>query len=124
MIYLASPYSHPNPARIRMRFEAARFATASLLLQGLTVYSPIVHGHAIASAHDLPADFEWWMRHCIDMLSRAGDLYVLKLDGWEESRGVKAEIDWWNSNRESTPHYIDPIGLPLPENANVRTASA
>lgn len=111
MIYLASPYSHHNPARRRMRFEAVRAAAAQLMLRGLVIYSPIVHGHAIAEAHELPTDFEFWRRHCLDMLSLAGDLYVLKLNGWDQSIGVRGEIEWWGEHRESDPHYLCPIAL-------------
>lgn len=99
MIYLASPYTHPDPAVMQRRFEDARAATAALLSRGEIVYSPIVHGHAIAIAHDLPKDWGFWQRHCFAMLERADNLYVLMLDGWEQSRGVRAELDWWKAHR-------------------------
>ena len=100
MIYLASPYTHYKPAVMQQRFAAVRAATAALLARGEIVYAPIVHGHAIASAHELPDDHEFWMRHCLAMLERADNLYVLQIDGWDTSRGVRAEIDWWKKHRK------------------------
>lgn len=116
MIYLASPYSHPDPAVMQARFEAVRAAAATLLLRGVPVYAPIVHGHAIATAHQLPTDFDFWMNHCRAMLDRATGLSVLMLHGWSESRGVTAEIKWWRGHRDSDPTYLTVDDL-LPLNA-------
>ena len=93
MIYLAGPYSHKIEAVRVERFEALTKKAAELMNDGFTVYSPITHGHAIAERHDLPLDFEWWSNQCLDMLSRATTLVVLRLDGYAESVGVSAEIE-------------------------------
>jgi len=92
MIYLAGPYSHKDPKVMQERFEALTKRAAELMIDGFTVFSPITHGHAIAERHDLPLDFAWWSNQCLDMLSRATTLVVLRLDGYSESRGVNAEI--------------------------------
>ena len=92
MIYLAGPYSHEDEAMRVARFEALTKKAAELMIDGFTVFSPITHGHAIAERHDLPLDFSWWQHQCLDMLSRASKLIVLRLDGYVESRGVNAEI--------------------------------
>ena len=42
MIYLASPYSDPDPAVRQSRFEAACKATAEMLRAGLIVFSPVM----------------------------------------------------------------------------------
>jgi len=93
MIYLAGPYSHKYKSVRVERFEALTKKAAQLMNDGFTVYSPITHGHAIAERHDLPLDFEWWSNQCLDMLSRATTLVVLRLDGYAESVGVAAEIE-------------------------------
>jgi len=92
MIYLAGPYTHKDGAVRVARFEALTKKAAQLMNDGFTVYSPITHGHAIAERHDLPLDFAWWSNQCLDMLSRATTLFVLRLDGYAESIGVAAEI--------------------------------
>jgi hypothetical protein len=43
MIYLASPYSHPDRAVREERFRGACRATAALLRSGHAVFSPIAH---------------------------------------------------------------------------------
>jgi hypothetical protein len=48
MIYLASPYSHPDPAVREARFREACRAAAKLMRLGQPAFSPIVHGHPIA----------------------------------------------------------------------------
>ncbi len=48
MIYLASPYSHPDAVVREYRFRAACQAAASVMRSGQHVFSPIAHSHAIA----------------------------------------------------------------------------
>ena len=91
MIYLASPYSHPDPAIREQRYHAACRATAALLRIGHTVFSPIVHSHPLASL-GLPTDWKFWARFDRDHLERCDEVWVLTLDGWRESVGVREEI--------------------------------
>lgn len=92
-IYLACPYTHENPAIRESRFEAVTFMAGSLMQTGALVYSPITMGHSICKRCELPQDFAYWEASCISYLtSWATALYVLTLPGWQESRGVLAEI--------------------------------
>lgn len=92
--YLASPYTHPDPAVMQQRFEAAEAKTAELTALGMVVYSPIVHFHALALKYKLPTKFEFWRDINYAMLDAADGLFVLTIDGWQESTGVMAEIDF------------------------------
>ncbi len=92
-VYLASPYTHPDPAVRTRRARAVSRAAACLMRRGEIVYSPVSMGHAIAeAAPELPHDFEWWQHQCMPYLEWADELIVLRLPGWAESRGVKEEI--------------------------------
>ena len=93
MIYLASPYSHPDEAVRHARYCAACRAAGAILRTGLAVFSPIAHSHPIASRCDLPGDFDWWSRFNRDWLDRCDSVVVLKLDGWDRSVGVQCEIE-------------------------------
>ena len=91
MIYLASPDWHPDPSLRNQRFRAACRATAALLREGHTVFSPVVFGHSLAS-FDTPGDWDFWEPHDREHLRQANALVVLTLQGWKESIGVQAEI--------------------------------
>ncbi len=91
MIYLASPYSHPDAAVREQRFREACRAAAALLRAGHSVFSPIAYSHALV-AHGLPSDWSFWERHDREMLTCCEEVVVLAIDGWTESVGVQAEI--------------------------------
>lgn len=59
--------------------------------EGLVIYSPIAHCHPIAVRVGLPRDWQFWEKFDRTMLSNAKELWILKLPGWECSRGVAAE---------------------------------
>ncbi len=91
MIYLASPYSHPDASVRQQRFESACRAAATLICRGKTVFSPIAHSHAIC-AFGVPLDWRFWARHDRRYLEVCDEMVVLMLDGWRESVGVQAEM--------------------------------
>jgi nucleoside 2-deoxyribosyltransferase len=91
MIYLASPYAHPDASVRESRYRAACLATAKLLRAGLPVFSPIAHSHALV-AHGLPIEWLFWQRFDRTYLERSDFVVVLMLEGWKTSVGVQAEI--------------------------------
>lgn len=94
LIYLASPYNHEKASMRAVRYQAALEATAMLMRLGRIVYSPIVHNHPIAISDDgLPREWEYWKQFDEVILSRCDRLWILTLDGWQESVGVKGEIE-------------------------------
>jgi len=95
MIYVASPYSHPAPAVREDRYRAVQEYTAILLRARSWCYSPIVHCHHLAQTFQLPFTADYWQEYNEHMLERSDALHVLKLPGWEDSRGVQAEIRYW-----------------------------
>lgn len=111
MIYLASPYSNPDPEVMRQRFlEACRY-TAEALASGLVVYSPIVHCPPMAERYDLPRDWEFWKKIDTEIISKCSELRVLKLNGWMSSRGVREEIAFAHE-RGIKVTYVSPYTLP------------
>ena len=93
-IYLAGPYSHESIAVRTRRYRALTKKAGELIKDNRVVYSPITHGHWIAAmCPGMPLGFLFWEKQALEMLSHASKLMVLCLDGWEESKGVTAEID-------------------------------
>lgn len=92
-VYLATPYSDPDPGIRNKRFLAVNKVAGELMVQGNLVFSPISHTHPIALAGDLPKGWEFWKDYDFTFINDwADEVYVLTLDGWEDSIGVTAEI--------------------------------
>lgn len=95
LIYLACPYTEGEATARKKweRFDAVNAVAGRLFRQGRMVFSPISHCHMIALTNKLPDDFEFWREYDRTMISKCDRMMVLKLDGWETSTGVWAEID-------------------------------
>lgn len=91
MIYLASPYSHPDPEVREQRFELACRAAARLIWDGHAVFCPIAHTHPIAK-YGLPTTWDFWQAQDRKILELCEELWVLTIDGWMQSRGVEFEM--------------------------------
>lgn len=92
MIYVASPYSHPDPAVREGRYLFALRYTAGLLSSGRLCFSPIAYGHQFHRRFSLGMDFHTWKPLNDFMLSQATEVHVLALPGWELSAGIMHEI--------------------------------
>lgn len=93
-VYLACPYTHVSKEVRDERVELATLAAAKLMDRGFSVYSPITHGHAIAD-HLPPATAEqhkFWMDQCAPFMHASHRLFLLPLQGWRMSRGVREEL--------------------------------
>lgn len=92
MIYIASPYTSPLHTIVEQRVAAVTAFTVSLVEQGIPAFSPIVYFHPIAKARRLPTDAEWWHTINMSFLRYAEAMFLLRLEGWERSQGVKIEL--------------------------------
>lgn len=103
MIYVASPYSDPDPAVRRKRFAAAAHLAACLIRTGRVVFSPIVHSHPIQEAGEMPTGWEFWRTQDEWYLRAAAAFYVYVLPGWRKSAGVRAEITFFQKYHGDIP---------------------
>jgi len=93
LAYMASPYSKLNHQRA---FEEAAELCGRLLACGVHAYSPIAMCHPLAVYAKLdPMDLALWAPHCRIMMERCDCLIVAQLDGWQESAGIKGEIEFF-----------------------------
>ena len=90
-VYLAGPYSHPDPEVREGRYRAACRKAADLMRKGALVFSPIVQSHPL-TFHGLPGDWAFWEHYDRRHLEQCDEVLVLTLSGWKESKGVQAEI--------------------------------
>jgi nucleoside 2-deoxyribosyltransferase len=92
-IYLASPYSHPDPNIMKLRVDFAAQAAAYLLVTtNAVVYSPIVHSHYVAEYLDNHLDHTFWLAQDRSHIATCDELVVYQLNGWDKSIGVSWEI--------------------------------
>lgn len=112
LVYLASPYSHSDPAVVQSRVDAACKVTGELMLLGHNIYSPIAHSHHVCQHMDganVQFDHDFWLSRDLGVLDRCDAMIVLLLPGWEDSRGVRAERKYC----EAPLHRIPTIELCL-----------
>lgn len=96
LVYLESPYSHPVRAVRNDRFRLACKASAALRRQygrRYEFFSPIVHPHPISEYFGRPNDCAFWLEEDHALLLRMDQLWVLMLDGWLESAGIRSAMD-------------------------------
>ena len=93
LVYLASPYSDGD-AKVRQdRADVVSKVAGLLLHKGYIVFSPISHSHPIALVCKMPTDWKFWETFCKAYLSVAHKLFVLTVPGWEQSVGVRKEME-------------------------------
>jgi len=90
MIYLASPYTHPQKKVMTRRYLQVKKYAVELMKQGHCVFSPILYGHPIKA--NLPKDFDW-IDFDLNILKECDCLLVLCLPGWDESKGISEEFN-------------------------------
>jgi len=96
MIYLATPYSHPDPIVQEIRAMIADHACAVLQSCGYDVYSPISHWHTIAKKHALRGDAEYWKQNNRHHMEHSERMFVVGIPGWTTSYGLGYEFDYFN----------------------------
>lgn len=93
IVYLATPYSHPDPKVRVQRYEAVTRHAAKMVAEGLVVFSPITMTHPIEVLGETdPAPTEYWIAFDEPFMDACAEAVVLMLPGWESSRGVAREI--------------------------------
>lgn len=108
LYYLATPYSK-YPKGIEEAFKEACRVAATLIADGLHVFSPIAHSHPIAIHGNLDAyGYETWLALDEAIMRGCVGLIVARMEGWETSYGVNWEINWFKENKGVEPIYIDP----------------
>lgn len=108
--YLASPYTHYAAGHDAAAHAAASIA-AKLMRMGLSVYSPIVHGHALCQVSDIdPVNQHLWQRIDQPWVDAAQACIVATLPGWDTSRGVAHEIASFLAAGKPVI-YLDPQSL-------------
>lgn len=92
MIYVASPYSHPDPIIREGRYLTALRYTAFLHTKNLVAFSPIAYGHQFSTILSFDYGYETWQAFNDHMLKNSTEMHILALPEWEKSKGLMHEI--------------------------------
>lgn len=113
-IYLMSPYTDPSIIVRSIRYVQVRAATAYIVSVGFPVYSPILHNHDMALAHNIDGSSDFWNVLNMPFIRACGEGWVLMLDGWEDSRGIQWETELLKTLDKPVKYvYIDQHGVDI-----------
>lgn len=105
LIFISTPYGNCEDKVARLK--AITQYSGKLMVEGNHVICPMSMGLALAKETELPTCTEWWLSWTINLLSRCDKMIVLCFDKWDESVGVKREIDFaLNNNIEVEYEYF------------------
>lgn len=104
VIYLAAPYSSPDPLVEWTRYKTVCRAAAKLMAAGVAVFSPLENSIPAVQLGKLDLDHAGFMKIDKAILARCDELLVLALDGWRESKGVNEELA--EAARLRMPYYL------------------
>lgn len=94
LMYVAAPYSDPDPAIVKGRMAVFDEVVADLLRrQNYFPISPLLN-HPIVAQHTVPGDWEFWQHYSRRLLGRSDILGIIQLPGWEKSAGVSGEREF------------------------------
>jgi|SRR5271157_1025842 len=97
MIYLATPYTHPDVEVRKNRYREAVAVAYRLTVNGHNIFSPIIATHEMGNQFNLPYDYAFWENWCHDFISSSKVFLACCMDGWEDSAGVGKESTYARS---------------------------
>lgn len=106
-VFLVGPYRAHTAGR-QTAFEEICIAGAALAKLGISFYAPVALHHHVAITGGLDPDGDRWFKLNEPFLRSAAAVLVVKLSGWEESAGVKAELDL--SRSLGIEHFYTDLG--------------
>ena len=93
-IYIASPYSDPDPEVMRLRYRRVCKIVAELMEQypDHLFFSPIAHSHGLAEYGFIDPGHETWMWVDKAFMNLMDEVWIVAMQGRYGSDGIKAEI--------------------------------
>jgi hypothetical protein len=109
--YIAVPYSEYEGG-YDAAFHLALINTAKFVSADNYAFSSVVYGHLLAKADPTleKKSHDWWLEFCEPYLKMSTGLVVLTAKGWDTSKGVQYEIDYFKTHKPNAPiiYIADP----------------
>lgn len=99
-IFLAGPYGHADREVVERRFQEANAVAAKIARSGSTVFSQISMSHPINGCLtdlDKAGIGKLWAPIDQVFMEAMDEIIVIDGPGWQESAGVKREIEFFQS---------------------------
>ncbi len=117
MIIVGGPYTHKDKKIKKARINRIANACVKLMTDGKTTLavSPLIYGlslieHTKSGNNKMPDSYDFWESFCLAFIEVGTEFYVLNMDGWDESNGLKSEIN--KAKERNIPVYlVDPTTL-------------
>ncbi len=94
------------------RYEKVMSVVARLIKQSQKVISSIVHCHPMALKFGLPKDDTYWSEYDNALIRACDEFWILKLDNWNKSKGIKRETAYAKSLGKPIS-FLDPATLEI-----------
>lgn len=104
LIYLASPYFHPDPKARALRVKTITKITRQMMLRGDIVFSPIAYSHATKVKSFTHED---WLRFDLGILAKCDKMIVVPMVNWQNSKGIAEEIQFCDTMNIPWEHMSD-----------------
>lgn len=109
LFYLASPYTKYVHGH-EDAFYRVKLVTAALLRHQIAVWAPIVYSHQFC-LDGLPVEAEHWMFLDEEMVKVCDGCIVYMMQGWDESDGVRHELDLFNKARKPVEYLGESVPI-------------
>lgn len=108
ILYLAGPYTHPDPGTRLQRYNIITAVAADLISRGRIVFSPLTMTHPIdqiLASHNSTLGSDYWVAFDEAFMGFCSEIAVLMLDGWQQSSGVQRELHYFRA-RQRPVHWL------------------
>lgn len=96
LTYIACPYGHPDREVIDYRMDMFYKVDAHLVRQGKCPISPMNKIYMVEK-EKLDTSWDFWEPYSYALIHVCSELVVVTVKGWEESFGVRKEIEFAES---------------------------
>ncbi|MRH91273.1 DUF1937 family protein [Nocardia sp. SYP-A9097] len=108
-IFLACPYSNSDPAIVYVRFLQCNEVAATIVRSGHAVFSQVSMSHPINEAlgEESAVVGKLWAPIDAVFMEMMDELIVLDVPGWDQSSGIKREIEFFGSRGRAVSLWSD-----------------